>query len=601
MKFKNPWTWLAAGLVVVAVLGSGYWLATRHTTNPNPGPSLLTDEPPVPDGPPWFRDVTATTGIDFTYRNGEEADEFSILESVGGGVGMIDFDGDGLLDLFLPGGGTFDKQQIKGHPCKLYQNLGNWKFRDVTAEVGLDKIDFYSHGCAVADYDKDGWPDLLVTGYGRVALFRNEPNASGGRRFADVTAKSGLRDTSWSTSAGWADLTGSGYPDLYICHYVDWSFANNPVCKGKGPDAGRDVCPPQQFKPLVHALYRNLGDGTFRDATKELKLRNDGSGLGVVFADFRGDAKPSIYVANDATNNHLYLNAGGKLNEKAQLAGVAVDEHGMYNGSMGVDVADYDGSGRASLFFTNFQGEIHGLYRNLGKDRFNYQSNVSGLASLSRHFVGFGTGFVDVDNDGWEDLFIVNGHVVRKPLGSTFKQEQLLLRNVESRVSSPLPPGEGSGVRARRTFQNYSKRGGPYFATPAVARGLAIGDLDNDGWPDAVVNNINSPVVVLRNEASKDNPARWLGVKLIGKAHRDIVGSTITLETSTRTLTRFAKGGGNYLSSSDRRLLFGLGPTDQPKRLTVKWAWGSEQTWETLEPGCYWELRESDPAAKRIP
>ena len=335
-----------------------------------------------------------------------------------------------------------------------------------------------------------------------------------------MTAKAKITDTSWSTSAGWADLTGSGFPDLYLCHYVDWSFANNPTCKGNDPAVERDVCPPQRFKPLVHALYHNNGDGTFRDVTKEQQLRDDGCGLGVLFADLGGDGRPSIYVANDATNNHLYLNRSGKLDEKALSAGVATDEHGMYNGSMGVDVADYDGSGRASLFVTNFQGELHALYQNLGKERFLYQSPVAGLfPRLSRQFVGFGTAFVDVDNDGWEDLVIVNGHVLRKPLGSTLKQKQLLLRNIEA--------------RGRRVFQDYSQRGGPSFATPAVARGIAVGDLDNDGWPDVVISNTNSRAVLLRNEASAGNPARWLGVKLVGRENRDVAGTTLVLEGPT--------------------------------------------------------------------
>lgn len=582
--------WLALGAVFAALAAAAvavYWLAVRPRLLPNPEPiQLLPPDAEIPDGPPWFRDMTAASGVEFRYRNGEEADQFTILESVGGGVAMIDFDGDGLLDLFFTGGGYFDGQQIKGHPCKLYKNLGNWKFRDVTAEVGLDKIDFYTHGVAAADYDRDGWPDLLVTGYGRVALFHNELY-DGRRRFVDVTAKAGIKDTSWSTSAGFADLTGSGYPDLYICHYVNWSFANNPICKGKGPRVDRDVCPPQRFKPLIHALYRNNGNGTFRDVTKEQNLRDDGCGLGVVFADFNGDGKPGIYVANDATNNHLYLNrGGGKLEEKGLIAGVAVDEHGMYNGSMGVDVADYDGSGRASLFVTNYQGEVHALYQNLGKERFVYQSPTAGLSALSRHFVGFGSAFIDVDNDGWEDLVIVNGHVLRKPFGSTLQQKQLLLRNTES--------------RGRRVFQDYSKRGGPYFATPAVGRGLAVGDLDNDGWADVVICNTNGPAVLLRNEASVGNPARWLGIKLIGRDHRDLTGTTLVLEGSSRRLTRFVKGGGSYLSSSDRRILFGLGTTETFKRLTVKWSWGKEQTWEGLRPGSYWELCEGEATAKRI-
>jgi hypothetical protein len=561
-----------------------FWTVTRHV--PHPQEDSWAKAPDVPDGPPWFRDVTADSGIDFTYRNGEEADEFTILESLGGGVAMIDYDGDGLLDLFFTGGGYFDGHEIKCHPCRLYKNLGDWKFRDVTGEVGLDKIDFYTHGCAVADYDRDGWPDLLVTGYGRVALFHNEPY-HGGRRFVEVTEKVGLRDTSMCSSAGWADLTGSGFPDVYICHYVDWSFANNPTCKGNGRNVERDVCPPQRFKPLTHALFHNNGDGTFRDVTAEQHLRNDGCGLGVLLADFNDDGRPDIYVANDATNKHLYFNRGGRLEEKGLIAGVAVDEHGLYNGSMGVDVADYDGTGRASLFVTNYQGEVHALYKNLGNERFTYQSQAVGLAALGRRYVGFGTAFVDVDNDGWEDLFIVNGHVLRHPLGSTVKQQPLLLRNVE--------------VGGRRVFQDYSRRGGSFFTIPAVARGVAVGDLNNRGWPDVVISNTNSPVVVLKNEASVDNPARWLGVKLVGRDNRDVTGSTVVLEGNSRTLTRFTKGGGSYLSSSDRRILFGLGTTGQFRRLTVKWAWGKEEHWENLEPNSYWEIREGDPTPRRMP
>jgi enediyne biosynthesis protein E4 len=587
MTPTRRWMWLSVGIVAVALVGgTGYWIATRDR------PVINGDDwgalPEVPDGPPWFRDMTAASGIDFTYKNGEEADQYSILESLGGGVAMIDYDGDGLLDLFFPGGGYFEGTQIKGHPCRLYKNLGNWKFRDVTVEAGLDKIDFYTHGCAVADYDKDGWPDLAVTGYGRVALFHNVPFTTDakteGRKFVDVTDKADISDTSWCTSAGWADLTGSGYPDLFVCHYCDWSFANNPRCKGRG--APRDVCQPQQFKPLRPALFHNNGNGTFHDVSIEQKLRNDGYGLGVVMTDLIGDGRPAIYVANDASNNHLYLNRKGKLEEKSQLAGVGVDENGLYNGSMGTDVADYDRSGRASLLVTNFQGEMHALYQNLGGELFSYQSNTAGFGTLGRHFVGFGTSFIDIDNDGWEDLFIVNGHVFRHPSGSTIKQLPLVLRNIES--------------RGRRYFQDYAKRGGTNFATPAIGRGVAIGDLDNDGWPDVVVSNTNSPVVLLRNEAAKGNEARWLGVKLVGKGNRDVSGSTLKLQTDAGLLTRFSKGGGSYLSASDRRIIFGLGATAKPGRLTVRWAWGGEQHWDNLEPGGYWELREGEAAAKRM-
>ena len=530
----------------------------------------------MPDGPAWFRDMSVSSGIDFTYRNGEEANKFAILESVGGGVAMIDYDGDGKLDLFFTGGGYFDGDVIKGHPCKLYKNLGDWKFRDVTAEVGLDKIDFYTHGVAVADFDRDGKPDLLITGLGRVALFRNE----GGKRFIDVTAKAGLKDDAWCTSAGFADLTGSGYPDLYVCHYLQWSLKDEPICKNPGPGDERDLCPPQRFKPLVHALYRNNKDGTFRDVTKESNLRSDGCGLGVVLADFNGDGRPDIYVANDASENHLYFNRDGKLEEKSVSAGVARDETGNYNGSMGVDAADFDGTGRPSIFVTNFQYEFHALYRNLGKELFSYQSRSTGIAALSRHYVGFGNSFIDVDNDGWEDLVIVNGHVFRKPAGSTLKQTPVLMKNRE--------------VKGRRAFQDYSKRGGPFFTIPAIARGIAVGDLDNDGWPEVVISNTNSKAVILKNEAAVGNPARWLGIKLVGKDNRDVVGTTVVLQGDTRRLTRFAKGGGSYLSASDQRILFGLGTSEKFGRLTVKWSWGAEQHFDNLAPGSYWELREGE-------
>jgi hypothetical protein len=582
---KAPRRWLTLVLFSAVLAGAAvFWtVAWRGPEQGSEEPSLSwITAPEVPPGPGWFRDVTADSGVDFTYRNGEEANQYTILESLGGGVALIDYDGDGRLDLFFTGGGYFDGQQIKGHPCRLYKNLGGWKFRDVTGEAGLNGIDFYTHGCAVADYDRDGRPDLLVTGYGRLALFHND----NGRAFIDVTSKTGLRDTSWCTSAGWADLTGSGFPDLYVCHYVNWSFANNPTCQGNGPDQVRDVCPPQHFRPLIHALYRNKGDGTFRDVTAEEHLRADGCGLGVVLADLNGDGRPDVYVANDATDNHLYLNRGDHLEEMGLRAGVAVDEHGLYNGSMGVDVGDYDGSGRPSLFVTNYQGEIHALYQNLGGEHFLYQSPGAGLAALGRHYVGFGTAFVDVDNDGWEDLFIVNGHVLRHPRGSTLNQRPLLLRNTEA--------------QCRRVFQDFSRRGGSFFAVEAVGRGVAVGDLDDDGWPDLVISNTNSPAVLLRNETAAGDPASWLGIRLAGRGHRDVAGSTVTLEANGRRLARFARGGGSYLSSADRRLLFGLGDSKQVGRIIVRWAWGAEQHWDGLQPNSYWELREGEATARRI-
>src|SRR5262245_11390214 len=295
---------------------------------PSPPSTTLPGGTPAVSLPDLFEDRTAESGIDFTYHNGEEADHGSMLESLGGGVALLDYDGDGLLDVFLTGGGYFDgpdKQQIKGLPCRLYKNLGGWRFRDVTREAGLDGLAdgqpwFYNHGAAVADYDNDGCPDLLVTGWGRLALFHNEPDGNGGRRFADVTAKAGLlRDEHfWSTGAAWGDLDGDGYPDLYVCQYLDWSFAKHPACSYDSKH--RDVCSPKAFGSRPHALYRNAGaeggDGRrFVDVSGEAGLRvppreekDFGKGLGVVFGDVNADGRPDVYVANDTTDNFLYLN-----------------------------------------------------------------------------------------------------------------------------------------------------------------------------------------------------------------------------------------------------------------------------------------------------
>ena len=587
-RASRSWRWLGMGLLLIAVASSiAYW-----KMRPDPVPDSTRPEPidrsgePADSysGPPWFREATAETGIAFTYRNGEEADQFTILESLGGGAALIDFDGDGKLDIFLTGGGSFEgpeKQQIRGLPCKLFRNLGNWKFQDVTKEVGLDRPWWYTHGAAVADYDRDGWPDLFVTGYGKQALFHNETDGKGGRHFVDVTESLGLNDEAWSTSAGWADLDGDGYPELYVCRYTDWSFSNNPPCPGQSPGVPRDICPPHRFKPQVHALYRNEKGLRFRNISSELATKPEGYGLGVVLVDLNADGRPDVYATNDMMRNLLYLNRGGKLEEAGIAAGVALDDSGRATASMGIDADDYDGSGKPSLFVTNFQRELPSLFRNLGRERFYYQSGAAGLAALGRTNVGWGAGFLDADNDGWLDLVVANGHLFRHPPGTPIKQRPLFLQNVNR--------------QDRRVFQDAGPRGGPYFQTPAVGRGIAFGDLDNDGWIDLVVSHVNSPVSVLRNEAKHVVAHRWLGVKLVGKGNRDVVGSTVTVEIPTQKLTRFAKGGGSYFSASDTRLLFGLGSADRATRLTVKWSWGETQTWEDLAPGRYYELREGEP------
>jgi enediyne biosynthesis protein E4 len=556
-----------------------------------PPPPTAVEIPSTDDltlkGPPFFREVE-DSGIAFTYRNGEEANNLSILESLGGGIALLDYDGDGKLDVFVTGGGDYEgpeKKTIVGRPCKLYRNLGGFKFKDVTKEVGLEDFAwFYTHGATAADYDRDGWPDLLVTGWGRVALFHNEPvdanDSTKGRKFVDVTDKVGLTGITWATSAAWADFDGDGYPDLYIDQYVDWSWSKNPKCNygGKNADGESiwDVCPPKQFSGLPHKLFANQAGKTFKDVSDEAGLNKGGpdasKGLGVLAVDVNDDGKPDIYVCNDTVDNFLYINKSTpgnfKFEEVGVRSGTARDDRGVANGSMGADAADYDGCGRPSIWVTNYEDEQHALYHNDSKQGaalFFHRTASSGIGAIGQKYVAWGTSFLDLDHDGWEDLFIANGHAIHFPTksGSSRRQRPVLLRN------------QGDGK-----FKNITARGGPYFEKDHLSRGVGFGDLDDDGRTDAVISQINDPVSILRNEASVEG-THWLGVELVGKDHADVVGAKVRLEDAGgRTQTRFAKGGGSYASSGDRRLLFGLGKEDKVVKVIATWPNRDEQTFE---------------------
>jgi enediyne biosynthesis protein E4 len=568
------------------------------------------DEPPY-NGPPLFEDVTRASGIDLTYKNGQEAGHRAIIESLGGGITLIDYDGDGLLDVFIVGGGYFggpDKKELKGHPCKLYKNLGNFKFKDVTKEVGLDKIDFFTHGAAAADYDRDGFPDLVVTGWGKLMLFHNEPDGKlgGGRKFVDVSAKSRVGDNpQWSSSAAWADLDGDGYPELFVCHYADWDLIkNHPTdCNydGKTPD----ICPPKRFNALPNKLFRNNRDGTFTDITatccidkkgntvplKRTGTNKDdiGKSLAILLVDVNGDGKPDIYVANDTMDKQFYLNRTkepGKivLEEMAFQAGLATDNRGSAQGSMGLDASDYNRTGLPSLFVTNYEGELHALYRNDCKGNkvlFSWATQSSNVALIGLANVAWGCGFIDIENRGWEDIFVCQGHVILHPTGKAKRlQKPILLRNEEGK------------------FKIITSHGGEYFRTLHEGRGVAFGDLNNDGKIDAVISHMNQPVTVLRNVAETDN--HWLGLDLARKDHADIVGTKLTLKVGDATLTRFARGGGSYSSTHDARHIFGLGKADKAGTLEVIWPDGKKQTWEGLAIDRYWRLFEGKEKAEEI-
>ncbi|HEY1860279.1 MAG TPA: CRTAC1 family protein, partial [Gemmataceae bacterium] len=475
-----------------------------------------------------------------------------------------------------------------------------------------------THGCAVADYDNDGWPDLLVTGWHELRLFHNEPvdakDPKKGRKFVEVTNKAGLPHDLWTTSAAWADFDGDGFPDLYVCQYVDWAFANHPRCTYDTKTL--DVCPPKQFRALPHKVFHNNGDGTFTDVSNEAGLRMPrkdadyeklthlkpaeiaslqradagqefGKGLGVIAADLNGDGKPDVYVANDTVDNFLYVNVSEKgkirFREVGLASGTARDDRGAANGSMGIAIADYDRCGRPSIFVTNYENELHALYHNdckAGRELFQFATQRSGIAALGQNYVGFGTAFIDVDNEGWEDIFIANGHAIRFPVGkATRAQKPVLLRN------------QGGGK-----FKDVTVDGGVYFDNKHVGRGVLVGDLDNDGKPDIVIIHQNEPVTILRNTAGKDN--HWLGIELVGRKNRDVVGARITLDVDGQKLTRFGKGGGSYLSASDARHIFGLGKSAKFDKLTVTWPSGEEQVWTGLSVDRYWRFVQGEKDAQ---
>lgn len=525
-----------------------------------------------------FTDVTKSAGIDFTYKNDHQKMNRVIVESVGGGQGMFDFDRDGLLDLFHVGGGLFrgpENKELGGHPSVLYRNRGGWKFENVSEAAGGFDGDLFKHGCTAADYDNDGFQDVLICGYGGLQLWRN----MGDGTFEEGQEAALLTDKLWSTSGAFGDFNKDGYLDLYVAHYVNWSWENNPPCLvGVGPKFLKDTCPPKQFKGLPDTLYMSNGDGTFRDASREAGLKPGGNGLAAVTGDFDLDGDQDVYVCNDTTENFLYLNDGtGKFVEDAELRGCAVDHKGIPNGSMGVDVADYNHDGLPDIWVANFERETFALYENDGRGFFRHVSEPLGITAIGGVFVGFGTMFMDFNRDGFEDVIVNNGHVQFHPQETPIRQVPLILMN-----------------QGGTSFDRIHLEDGSYLDSPHLGRGLAIGDLDNDGDYDFGFTNNDEPSTLLRNDSTDGNS--WLRVRLIGRAsNRDGIGARLVLETESGQLLRLAKSGASYCSHCDDRPLFGFPQGTRLKSLTIHWPSGQSQTLSAIQGGDDLTVLEAAP------
>lgn len=521
---------------------------------------------PPPPASPEFTDVTPYIGISFRYDHHPEADYRTILESLGGGVALIDYDADGHFDLAFPGGGVYGDQKIdRGLPLGLFRNRGDWHFEPIAAAAYADQPRHFSHGTAVGDFDRDGFPDLLITGYGGLQLWRN----LGDGTFEEAQGGAGLDDALWSTSAAWGDVNGDGELDLYVVHYVNWSFDNNPACPSQTDPGERDICSPTEFEGLSDTLYINQGDGTFRDGSREAGLREDGKGLGVVLADLDADRDLDIYVANDTTANFLYLNDGtGKLTEVAEVHGAAASASGRMDGSMGVDICDFNHDGEPDLWVANFEAEDFALYHNTGQAQYVHYSRRAGISAVGTNQVAFGTQCGDFDLDGDEDILVVNGHTSLFPTRSERRQRPMLIANDNDFFQVVRPPAES------------------FLDTPRLGRGLAMGDLDGDGDLDAAVSHLEERVAVLRCDQETAN--HWLAVRLIGvQTNRDAVGTRVILHTDQGPQYAQRAGGRSYLSSPEPLIRFGIPSGDRIQRLTIHWPSGIDQEvipqqWDTV-------------------
>jgi len=505
-----------------------------------------------------YVDVASKVGIRFQHENAASTEKY-LIETMGSGCGWIDYDQNGLLDLYLVNGGITKLYQPSRAPTgALYRNNGDGTFADVTAKAGVGAEGLFGMGVAIGDYDNDGYPDLLVLGYGACILYHN----NGDGTFTDVTEKAGVANLGkWASSAAWFDYDNDGKLDLIVANYVDWSPERNLWCGDRGPGM-RSYCHPDVYHGQPPTLFHNNGDGTFTDISIRSRIGlKGGNGLGVVTFDYDNDGWQDIFVANDHMPNSLFHNnRDGTFEEVGYAAGVAVGMDGQFEAGMGTDAADTTGNGRLNLIVTHLDQQLARLYENQGDASFEDATFRSKLSYSTFHVSGFGTRFLDYDNDGARDLFMANGHVLdnieKYRSDVRYAEPKMMFRNI------------GNGI-----FTNVSDTLGADFQRPFVSRGAAVADFDNDGDLDILVSNNGQAPQLLRNDGGNDN--NWLQLFLIGtKSNRDAVGARVKVIAGDLTLYEQRKGGMSYQSAQDPRLHFGLGQRNNVDSVEITWPSG---------------------------
>lgn len=514
--------------------------------------------------PAVFTDVTAKLGLCFHYFSSHTSKKY-LIETMGAGVALLDYDNDGLLDIFLVNGTPISDPTPNGFtPQKtspeywnrLYHQQRDGTFADVTEKAGLQGAG-YGMGVAVGDYDNDGYEDLYVTAFGGNKLYHNNKDGT----FSDVTKSAGVAAEGWSTSSAWVDLDGDGLLDLVVLRYLKWDF--DDIWCGEHKEGYRAYCHPDQFQPVTPLVYHNDGGGRFTEVSQKVGISKPGKGLGIAIGDYDRDGHIDVFVANDSAPEFLYHSKGdGTFEEVGLAAEIAVDDSGNTYAGMGVDFADYNNDGFPDLVVTNLANQKFALYQNTGHGYFAYVSNASGIGRMTAMHSGWGIRFIDYDNDGWKDLLIAQGHVI-----DTIEQQFPQLRYRE-----PMALAHNTG----RGFTDVSKDSGPIFHEPWAARGLAIGDINNDGRLDAVVTTNDGAVFVLQNDCQTSN--HWLSLSLVGKkSNRDGIGAEVEVVTAKGQQFATVSTTSSYLSASDKRVHFGLGSETAVLQVKIRWPSGIRQ------------------------